>query len=93
MNKLITTSIFQDNIVINIPVELLKFSQENREEPYVITNENEMAKYVVDKIVDFRSRGNNTDYSDFELLLDNLFEDAFENCETWLDANESWKDE
>ena len=85
MNE-IRSEIINDNIVIFIPTELLKFAEENRESPYVINDMELMAKYVVDHILEFSSRGNYDEgYSDFYLLLDGLFDDAYENGQLWLD--------
>jgi len=90
----ITTRLDGDNIVINIPIELLKFAEESREDPYIINDVEAMVNYFLRKVVQFSHRTNYAeDYSDLEILIDNLFDDAFENGELWLDNTWSYDDE
>lgn len=62
---------------------MLVRAQENRENPYSITDVNEMAEYVVEIITGF-GEDSETGITALEELLDRLFDDAYENTEEWI---------
>ena len=77
------------DIIIRIPISLLRWAQENREDELKIKNKKDMADWVVDNILDW---GGNADLGStaFEDFLDAMFIDALEGGEEWLDAD--WDD-
>jgi hypothetical protein len=79
------TMILGKNIIIEIPIDLLKWTQEQKNEDRLkIHNKQEMAKYVQDNLLDW---GGNDDIGStaFEDFIDTMFNDALENGEEWLD--------
>lgn len=82
--KLITTSNEGDNIVIQIPVGLLKNVQKHRENGYKITDKKAMASYIAENIVSF-GEDSETGITVFEELIDRLFDEAYEEAEEWLE--------
>jgi hypothetical protein len=79
-----------DRVIIELPLSLLVFAQEHREDSIIVTDEKKMGRYVAENILDF---GGDTEIgaTEFELLIDKLFTDALENGEDWL--NGWWEDE
>ena len=77
------------DIIIRIPISLLRWAQENREDELKIKNKKDKADWVVDNILDW---GGNADLGStaFEDFLDAMFIDALEGGEEWLDAD--WDD-
>ena len=86
MENLITVSYDDKSLQINIPLDLLVFSQENRDEPFLITDVKEMAEWMVNNLVDFQvSVGQQeTGATEFTDLLDNAFVEAYQDGETWI---------
>jgi hypothetical protein len=83
------------NIIINIPVGMLVFSQNNRpEEPYRITNKRAMTKYIADNILEYCSDVGRSEIgeTDFITLLDKLFTEAYESAENWIEEID-WENE
>lgn len=85
----LTAKVEDDKIVIEIPMALLVFAEKNRPDgPYTVTDEEAMAKYVADRILEFGE--NEAGDSAFHRLLDKLFDEAYENAEEWLETDGDW---
>jgi hypothetical protein len=85
-SELITAHLEPNKVVIEIPLELLKFAQENREYmPFKINDVNKLGQWVADNVLDW---GGNQDTGStaFEDILDGVTEDAYSLCEDWLEA-------
>ena len=82
------------NIIINIPVGMLVYSQQYRpEEPYRITNKKEMARYISENILEYCSDVGRSEIgeTDFISLLDRLFTEAYESAENWIEQSD-WEE-
>jgi len=79
----------KDNeILIHIPVDTLFYAMNNRQYfPLKINNKHDMVKYVVDWLLEW-GRDQETGSSTFEDFLDNMFTDALESGELWLNERE-----
>lgn len=87
----ITARTESGKIVIEIPIDLLAFAEKGRpDSPYIVTDEEAMAQYVATNILNFGGDSETGD-SAFERLLDNLFDNAYEEAEEWLKAD-GWDD-
>jgi hypothetical protein len=88
-DKVMTTRISNGSILIDIPIELLKWTQEQREDRLKIHNKKNMSEWVRDNILDW---GGNDDIGStaFEDFIDAMFIEALEWGEEWLDAD--WKE-
>jgi hypothetical protein len=82
--ELMSTKIENNKLIVTIPLDLLKFAQENRDDPYVIDDPIKMAEYVKNEILYFEYDNNYRDCSNFEYLLDCMFDEAHEMAEDWL---------
>jgi hypothetical protein len=82
------------NIIIKLPIDLLVFTQEHRNEPpYLITDKNDMVKHFKKYFLDFyQTRMTDEDASDFEYAIDSYFDFAYENGETWIEEDVFDKD-
>jgi len=80
----ITVTAEDDNIVIRLPIELMVFTQENREDPIYIQDKAKMVKYFTEMLLHFQHGGDTRDGSNFENLIDDFFSDALESAEDWL---------
>jgi hypothetical protein len=78
------------NIFIRIPIDLLVFAQENRDNPFKILDTNKMVEYFKRYFLDFVERSSGDGGSDFEILLDAFFEHSYEMAEDWLEEDNSW---
>ena len=78
----------EKNIIVKIPVDLLISSQEFRESAYFIQDKNAMVEYFKKHFLNFNRRHYSDYGSDFEILLDDFFDDLFEQGETWLELAE-----
>jgi hypothetical protein len=78
----------EKNIVIKLPIDLLIHAQGFRDSGYLILDEKSMAEYFKKMFLNFNRRQYSDVGSDFEILLDDFFDDAFENAETWLESVE-----
>lgn len=86
-----TTRVENGKIIIEIPVDLLSFAEKNRpDSQYIVNDKNAMAEYVADNILDFGG-DSETGITEFEMLLDKLFDEAYENAENWIEAD-GWDD-
>lgn len=75
-------------ILVHIPIETLFYAENNREYyPLKIHNKKKMAKYVAEMLIEWGGNAD-TGSTEFEDFLDKMFEDALENGEMWLDADE-----
>jgi len=71
-------------IFIEIPIDLLKFSQENHpEHPYKILDTSKMGKWISKNIIEFNFKEDGS--TDFYNLLDDMFEYAMEYGENWIE--------
>jgi hypothetical protein len=93
--KLMQVELDDTDILIRIPIDILVFAQENHSEsPFIITNKPEMVEYFKKNFLTFiRGTASEDGATDFERLLDNFFEESFENGETWLDSDDSWMED
>lgn len=85
----ITIEADSNNITINIPVELLVFTQENRDFPYRILNLSQMTESFKNDFVFFDAdeEGN----SSFTRAVDKFFDYAYEFGEDWLEEKIEWQ--
>jgi hypothetical protein len=89
-DDLMKTRLEGDRVIIELPLSLLRWSQEHRDDPIYIMDEQKMGEYVRDQVLE-------TGYdaecgaTTFTNMLDNLFTDALENGETWCQG--WWEDE
>jgi hypothetical protein len=87
-----TASIEDDNLVIRVPLDLLIWSQEHRDDPIYVVDKVKMCTDLQNRILDY---GGNDDLGStaFEDFLDNFFYDSLENgelyLEGWWERNES----
>ncbi len=85
-SELISAHLEPDRVVIEIPLELLKFAQENREySPFKINDINKMGQWVADRIL-YWGGNQDTGSTALEDILDGVTEEAYECCEDWLEA-------
>jgi hypothetical protein len=84
INELMAAKISKGKVVIEIPIDLLKHTQEWREDSIKIRNKKEMSDWVVENILEW---GGNQDLGStaFEDFIDAMFIEALENGEEWLD--------
>lgn len=89
-NKLMSVAIEGDDIVIHLPMDLLVWSQAQREESITVIDKQKMAEHIVKHILEF---GGDTEIGStaFEDLIDNYFMNALESAEDWLKG--WWEDE
>jgi hypothetical protein len=81
----INARVEKDKVVIEIPLDILVFSQENRpDDPFKISRQKEMAEYVAQNIINF-DEDQETGDSRFHNLIDDLFVQAYEDAEDWLE--------
>ena len=82
-NVKMTASIEDDNLIIRVPLDLLIWSQEQRDNPIYIVDKAEMYTDLQNRILDY---GGNDDLGStaFEDFLDNFFYDSLENGELYL---------
>ena len=73
-----------DNIVIRLPIDLLVWSQEHRETGgLIIRNKKAMASYLKNRLLSSR-HDSETNSSAFERIIDDCFDEAYEDGEKWL---------
>ena len=88
MGELITVAHDSKTISIEIPLKLLVYAQEWREDtPFLILDTDKMANFITQNILDYTEntlRAQETGESDFSNLLDALFRYAYEDGEDWL---------
>jgi hypothetical protein len=84
IDKLITIASDEESININLPIDLLIYSQAWRDSPFRITNKEDMAKWIVKSLLGF-SYCNTSGMSNFEIFLDEMFDEAIEGGELWLE--------
>lgn len=82
VNKKVNLRFSVDKMILEIPVALLVFSQENRDQPYKINDREKMIEYIRNNFLDF----NDEAFFDF---LDSLFDEAFESGECWIEFPET----
>ena len=89
-NELMSVAIEGDDIVIHLPIDLLVWSQAQREESITVIDKQKMAEHIVKHILEF---GGDTEIGStaFEDLIDNYFMNALESAEDWLKG--WWEDE
>lgn len=95
VDELMSVESDDKNIIIKLPIDLLIFAQKNRPEtPLIISDKDEMVEYFKKEFLYFiHGRMSDDGSTDFELLLDNFFEEAIESGELWLDTDDSWMEE
>lgn len=88
MNNEICAKVVGNKIVIELPIDILVESQKLRPEfPYDILDVNEMAQYIAEYITDFGG-DEETGSTELDLLIDKLFDDAYEWGEDWLESSD-----
>lgn len=72
-----------DELVIRLPLDLLIWSQEQREESITVIDKQKMAEYLAEYILEF---GGDPEIGStaFEDLIDAFFMHALESAEDWL---------
>lgn len=61
MNEEIEIKTSKKYITIKLPIELLVWSQENRDDPLYIIDKDKMREYFQEYFTDFHARGDNPD--------------------------------
>ena len=87
-DELMSVELDEKNIVVKIPIDLLIHAQGFRESPFIIEDEDAMGEYFKKYFLNFNRRQYEDVGSDFEILLDDFFEHAFEMGEIWLSSPE-----
>ena len=82
-DSLMKATIEGDDLVIRLPLELLIWSQKQREESITVIDKQKMARYLTEHILEF---GGDPEIGStaFEDLIDAFFVDALESAEDWL---------
>ena len=80
-----TASIEDDNLVIRVPLDLLIWSQEHRDDPIYVVDKVKMCTDLQNRILDY---GGNDDLGStaFEDFLDNFFYESLENGKLYLEG-------
>ena len=85
MDNNIKVSINDDNLTIEFPIDLLLFTQENREDiPLRITDKNKMFKWIQNHILEYNNEENGS--TALTMFIDNIFQNAYEQGEAWLEG-------
>jgi hypothetical protein len=87
-DELMSVESDEKNIIIKLPIDLLVHSQGFRDSGYLILDEKSMAEYFKKMFLHSNRRQYSDVGSDFEVLLDDFFDDSFENGEVWLNSLE-----
>ena len=87
-DELMSVELDEKNIVVKIPIDLLIHAQGFRDSGYLILDEKSMSEYFKKMFLHFNRRQYSDVGSDFEILLDDFFEHAFEMGEIWLSSPE-----
>jgi hypothetical protein len=74
-----------DRVIIELPLSLLRWSQEHRDDSIIILDDQKMGEYVRDQILETGYDAENGSTA-FTNMIDNLFTDALESGETWLNG-------
>ena len=84
-NSVITAYVLEDkNIIINIPIDLLFYAENNREyDPLIVENKEKMAEWVTKNILEWGGN-QNTGCTEFQVFLDRMFIEALEDGQDWL---------
>lgn len=87
----VSTEFDNKNIVINIPVDLLVFTQEMRDNAYSITNVEDMINSFIKNFIDYDEddSGNTPLYN----AIDGFFDWAYESGENWLEYTDNFENE
>ena len=84
--ELLRTDMVDGEIIVRIPVELIYFAETNRQDfNLVIKDKNKMAQYLAENILEWGG-DQETGSTAFEDFLDNMFVDALESGEDWLEC-------
>lgn len=80
----ITVSTTPETVSISIPVDILVWSQANRDYPYEINDTKGMLRYIRKNII---GRGFDSDDGStaLERFLDDMFTEAYENAVDWIE--------
>jgi len=78
-----TANVEGEELVIRLPLDLLIFAQQKREDSLFVVDKKAMSDYLEKRILDF---GGDAEIGStaFEDLIDSCFMEALENAETWL---------
>lgn len=86
--ELMTARIENGKVIIEIPIDFLVVTQENRDDiPYKILDKKAMGDFVAENILEYGG-DYETGLTAFHILVDGLFDEAFENGEDWLESEE-----
>jgi hypothetical protein len=84
--NLLKSKIEDNKIIIEIPKEFFISSQEERmDTPYRVTNEKRMLEWIQDNVFYFNTNPE-IDYTEFDNFIDQLFVEAYESGEPWLEG-------
>ena len=88
-----------DDVVIRMPIDLLRWTQERREEPYTISSTNEMIEAMKQHLLEYKQDTYEED-SAFHHFLNDFFDEMYWDGEYWIDGIwnvdgdvDSWIDE
>jgi hypothetical protein len=82
-DELISASIDGDDLVIRLPLDLLIWTQKQREDSMTVVDKAAMAKWLEENILEFGGNGD-TGSTAFEDLVDECFIEALESAEYWI---------
>lgn len=88
--EFMTARIENGKVIIEIPFDFLVVTQENRDDmPYKIVDKKAMEGFVAKNILEYGG-DSETGLTAFHMLVDGLFDEAFENGEDWLESEEDY---
>lgn len=72
-----------DELVIRIPIDILAYSQQLRSDwGYGILDKERMTKYFIDMFFEYDEQEDGT--TAFDVIVDGIFDEAYESGEDWL---------
>jgi hypothetical protein len=87
----ITSYCDNEYVYVKMPIDTLVFAQKNKEDyPYIITDKKSMAKFVSENILEFCNDVGRSEVGEtnFLVLLDDIFTEAYESAETWIESSD-----
>lgn len=87
-NELMTARVESEKVIIEIPIDFIATTQECRDDYiYKILDKKAMGEYVAKNILDYGD-DSETGLTAFHRLVDELFDEAYELAEEWLEEDE-----
>lgn len=78
-----SVEIDSENVIIKIPIDLMIWAQEHRDDPIYVNNRSEMLERIKTDLLEY---GGDPEIgaTAFELFMDNFFTDRLEWADDWL---------